>query len=133
MKIHITSLFVDDQDKAQAFYTEILGFQLKHSIPLGQNRWLTVVAPGDPEGPELLLEPSDHPAVAPYRAALMRDGIAAHSFQVEDLDAERQRLGDLGVRFVQEPMDAGPVRIAVLDDSCGNLIQLIEMVAPPPA
>ena len=127
MKIYVTSVFVDDQDIAEKFYTNILGFKVKNNIPLGENRWLTVVASEDPEGTELLLEPSDHPAVKPYREALVSDGIPAHSFQVQNLDAERKRLGDLGVEFSVEPMEAGPVRMAVFDDTCGNLIQLIEM------
>ena len=130
MKIYVTSVFVDDQDKAQKFYTDVLGFSVKNNIPLGENRWLTVVSSEDPDGTELLLEPSGHPAVRPYKEALFSDGIPAHSFQVEDLDAERKRLGELGVRFTVEPMDAGPVRMAVFDDTCGNLIQLIEMVEP---
>lgn len=128
MKIYVTSIFVDDQDKAEKFYTEVLGFRVKHNIPMGANRWLTVVSTEDPDGTELLLEPSDHPAVGPYKQALVADGIAAHSFQVDDLDAERARLGALGVVFAVEPLDAGPVRMAVFDDTCGNLIQLIEMV-----
>lgn len=128
MKIYVTSVFVDDQDKAEAFYTGVLGFQVKHNIPLGTHRWLTVVSPEETEGTELLLEPSEHPAVGPYRDALVADGIPAHSFQVSDLDAERERLGGLGVTFVQEPVEAGPVRMAVLDDTCGNLIQLIQMM-----
>ncbi|MCK0069838.1 VOC family protein [Kordiimonas laminariae] len=127
MKIYVTGVFVDDQDKAEKFYCDILGFKVKNNIPLGENRWLTVVSDEEPEGTELLLEPSDHPAVKPYKDALVADGIPAHSFQVKDLDAERKRLGNLNVRFTQEPMDAGPVRMAVFDDTCGNLIQLIEM------
>lgn len=127
MKIYVTSLFVDDQDKAEKFYTETLGFTVKHNIPMGENRWLTVVSPEDPEGTELLLEPSDHPAVGPYRAALVADGIPAHSFQVQDLDAEWKKLSARGVRFVTGPMDAGAVLMAVFDDSCGNLIQLVQM------
>ena len=127
MKIYVTNVFVDDQDKAEKFYTDILGFTVKNNIPLGDNRWLTVVSKEDPEGTELLLEPSDHPAVKPYKNALVSDGIPAHSFQVQDLDVERKRMGDLGVEFTVEPMDAGPVRMAVFDDTCGNLIQLIEM------
>lgn len=127
MKIYVTSIFVDDQDKAEKFYTDILGFEIKNNIPLGQNRWLTVVSSDDLKGTELLLEPSDHPAIKPYKAALVSDGIPAHSFQVKNLDAEWKRLGDLGVRFVQEPVDAGPVRMAVFDDTCGNFIQLIQM------
>lgn len=128
MKIYVTGVFVDDQDKAEKFYTEKLGFAVKHNIPVGEFRWLTLVSGEEPEGTELLLEPSNHPAVNPYKEALVADGIPAHSFQVDDLDAERKRLGDLGVEFTVEPMDAGPVRMAVLDDTCGNLIQLIQMM-----
>ena len=128
MRIYVTNVFVDDQDKAEKFYTDVLGFKVKNNIPLGENRWLTVVSSEDPEGTELLLEPSDHPAVKPYKEALVSNGIPAHSFQVQDLDAERIRLGDLGVEFTVEPMDAGPVRMAVFDDTCGNLIQLIQMM-----
>ncbi|MDP7150493.1 MAG: VOC family protein [Paracoccaceae bacterium] len=128
MKIYVTGIFVDDQDKAEKFYRDILGFEIKNNVPVGEFRWLTVVSPDQPDGPELLLEPSNHPAVGPYKQALVADGIPAHSFQVEDLDAERQRLGDLGVRFTVEPMEAGPVRMAVFDDTCGNLIQLIQML-----
>ncbi len=128
MKIYVTSVFVDNQDSAEKFYTDVLGFTVKNNTPLGDNRWLTVVSNEEPEGIELLLEPSDHPAVKPYKEALVSDGIPAHSFQVKDLDAERKRLGDLGVEFTVEPMDAGPVRMAIFDDTCGNLIQLIQMV-----
>ena len=128
MRIYVTNVFVDDQDNAEKFYTDVLGFKVKNNIPLGENRWLTVVSGEDPEGTELLLEPSAHPAVKPYKEALVSDGIPAHSFQVQDLDAERKRLGDLGVEFTVEPMDAGPVRMAVFDDTCGNLIQLIQMM-----
>lgn len=128
MRIYVTGVFVDDQDKAEKFYCEKLGFQVKHNIPVGEFRWLTLVSGEEPEGTELLLEPSNHPAVGPYKEALVADGIPAHSFQVYDLDAERKRLGDLGVTFTVEPMDAGPVRMAVLDDTCGNLIQLIQMM-----
>lgn len=127
MKIYVTNVFVDDQDKAEKFYTEVLGFTVKNNIPLGDYRWLTLVSSEDPDGTELLLEPSDHPAVNPYKQALVSDGIPAHSFQVQNLNAERTRLGDLGVEFSVEPMDAGPVRMAVFNDTCGNLIQLIEM------
>jgi len=127
MKIYVTSVFVDDQDKAEKFYTETLGFEVKHNIPLGDNRWLTVVSAEDPDGTELLLEPSDHPAVGAYQEALVADGIAAHSFQVQDLGAEWNRLVERGVTFVTEPMDAGSVHMAVFDDTCGNLIQLIQM------
>ena len=131
MKIHVTSIFVDDQEKAQKFYCDVLGFKVKNDIPMGENRWLTVVSREDPCGTELLLEPSGHPAVPPYKDALVADGIPAHSFQVENLDAEYSRLSDLKVNFVQNPLDAGPVRMAVFDDTCGNLIQLVEMVDIP--
>lgn len=129
MKIYVTSIFVDDQAKALDFYTRVLGFRLKNDVPVGKHRWLTVVSPENPEGTELLLEPSDHPAVQPYKSALAEDGIPATSFQVDDIDAEHDRLLSLGVLFIQPPVDAGPVRMAVLDDTCGNLIQLIEMKA----
>ena len=131
MKIHVTSIFVDDQEKAQKFYCDVLGFKVKNDIPMGENRWLTVVSREDPSGTELLLEPSGHPAVPPYKDALVADGIPAHSFQVENLDAEYSRLSDLKVNFVQDPLDAGPVRMAVFDDTCGNLIQLVEMADIP--
>jgi len=127
MKIYVTSVFVDDQARAHDFYTRQLGFVVKNDIPMGEHRWLTVVSADQPEGTELLLEPSDHPAVQPYKTALVADGIPATSFQVDDLDAEYERLSGLGVVFTQQPMDAGPVRMAVLDDTCGNLIQLVEM------
>ena len=128
MKIYVTSIFVDNQDKAEKFYTDILGFRVKNNVPLGENRWLTLVSNDDPEGTELLLEPSDHPAVRPYKESLVSDGIPAHSFQVENIDDERKKLGELGVEFTVEPMDAGPVRMAVFNDTCGNLIQLIQMI-----
>ena len=132
MRIYITSVFVDDQAKALDFYTTKLGFTVKHDIPLGDDhRWLTLVSGEQPDGTELLLEPSDHRAVKPYQAALLGDGIPATSFQVDDLDAEFERLTALGVTFTQQPMDAGPVRIAVLDDTCGNLIQLLQMAEMP--
>jgi catechol 2,3-dioxygenase-like lactoylglutathione lyase family enzyme len=124
MRIYITSVLVDDQDKALRFYTDVLGFQKKHDIPLGEARWLTVVSPGDPQGPELLLEPDTHPAAGPYKAALVADGIPVTSFAVDDVPAEFQRLRRLGVRFTQEPLEMGAVTTAVFDDTCGNLIQI---------
>lgn len=127
MRIYVTSVPVDDQAKAEDFYTRVLGFRVKHDVPVGEDRWLTVVSPENPDGTELLLEPSGHPAVGPYKAALVEDGIPITSFQVDDLDAEHRRLVSLGVAFTQPPMDAGPVRMAVFDDTCGNLIQIIEM------
>lgn len=123
-RITITSVFVDDQDKALAFYTDVLGFMKKTEVPLGDARWLTVVSPEDPDGTELLLEPDGHPAVGPYKEALVSDGIPAASFGVDDVDAEFERLQGLGVRFTQEPLQMGPVMTAVLDDTCGNLIQI---------
>ncbi|MEE1768689.1 VOC family protein [Streptomyces sp. JV185] len=125
MRIHLSSVFVDDQDKALRFYTAVLGFVKKHDVPLGEARWLTVVSPEDPDGTELLLEPSGHPAVQPYRTALGEDGIPATSFAVDDVPAEFERLSGLGVRFTQEPLEMGPVTTAVLDDTCGNLIQIV--------
>lgn len=129
MKIYVTSVFVDDQSKALDFYTRVLGFKVKNDVPLGEYRWLTVVSPENPDGTELLLEPSGHPAVKPYKAALVEDGIPATSFKVENIDSEYDRLLSLGVSFTQAPIDAGPVRMVVFDDTCGNLIQLIEMKA----
>jgi catechol 2,3-dioxygenase-like lactoylglutathione lyase family enzyme len=124
MRIYITSVLVDDQDRALRFYTDILGFQKKHDIPLGEARWLTVVSPDDPQGPELLLEPDSHPAAGPFKAALVADGIPATSFAVDDVQAEHRRLSGLGVRFTQEPLEMGAVTTAVFDDTCGNLIQI---------
>ncbi|MET7326148.1 VOC family protein [Streptomyces sp. NPDC005549] len=125
MKIHLTSLFVDDQAKALAFYTEVLGFVKKHDVPVGeQDRWLTVVSPDEPGGTELLLEPAGHPAVKPYRDALVEDGIPLAQFAVADVHAEYARMSALGVRFTQEPLEMGPVTTAVFDDTCGNLIQI---------
>ena len=128
MRITLTSVFVDDQDAAERFYTEVLGFQVRHSVPLGEHRWLTVISPQDPEGVELLLEPAGHPAVAPYRSALVADGIPCAQFTVDDVRAEHQRLSGLGVRFTQEPAEMGPVTTAVLDDTCGNLLQIVSPV-----
>ncbi|MGI9324617.1 MAG: VOC family protein [Pseudomonadales bacterium] len=128
MKIYVTSVFVNDQREALKFYTERLRFEKKRDIPMGEYRWLTVTGKGEPGGTELLLEPSAHPAVAPYRSALVADGIPATSFQVDDLDAEYERLCNEGVVFTQQPTEAGSVKVAVLDDTCGNLIQLIEML-----
>jgi catechol 2,3-dioxygenase-like lactoylglutathione lyase family enzyme len=123
-RITMTSVPVDDQDKALRFYTEVLGFLKKKDIPAGDARWLTVVSPEDPDGPELLLEPSDHSAVGPFKQALYDDGIPYTSFAVDDVNGEFERLRALGVRFTQEPVDMGPVTIATLDDTCGNLIQI---------
>lgn len=124
-RITTTNVHVDDQSRALDFYTRVLGFVLKDDIDLGEARWLTVVSPDDPNGTELLLEPSDHPAVGPYRTALVADGIPAAMFAVADVETEYERLSGLGVEFSQKPMDAGPVTTTVLDDTCGNLIQLV--------
>ena len=127
MKINLTSVLVDDQEKALTFYTETLGFVKKTDIPAGEFRWLTVVAPEQPDGPELLLEPDAHPAAKPFKEALVNDGIPYASFAVTDARAEFDRLRSLGVRFTQEPLIVGPVTTAVLDDTCGNLIQIASL------
>ena len=122
----MASVFVDDQEKALRFYVDVLGFVTKHDIPLGgEDRWLTVVSPQDPDGTELLLEPSGHPAVRPFKDALVADGIPFTQFTVDDVKVEYDRLRALGVTFTQEPVDMGPVTTAVLDDTCGNLIQIV--------
>lgn len=124
MKITVTSVFVDDQDKALAFYTDTLGFEPRTDLPLGEYRWLTVGSPDQPDGPELLLEPDAHPAAKTFKAALMEDGIPATSFTVEDCHAEHDRLVAAGVRFTQSPVELEGTTMAVLDDTCGNLIQI---------
>ena len=125
MRINLTSVLVDDQEKALLFYTDVLGFVKKFDVPMGgEDRWLTVVSPQDPDGTELLLEPSGHPAAAPFKEALVADGIPFTSFAVDDVPAEYKRLSGLGVRFTQPPAEMGPVTTAVLDDTCGNLIQI---------
>ena len=130
MRISLTSIYVDDQRAALAFYTDVLGFQVHHDIPLGEDSWTTVVSPEAPDGPELLLEPAGHPAVKPYRDALVADGIPLAQFAVDDVEAEYERLTRAGVSFTQPPTDVGPAVIAVLDDTCGNLVQLIGEKAP---
>ena len=127
MRINLASVLVDDQEKALRFYTDVLGFVKKNDVPLGEHRWLTVVSPEEPDGVELVLEPSDHPAVAPYKEALVADGIPFTSFAVEDVPAEHARLVAAGVTFTQAPLTMGPVTTAVLDDTCGNLIQIAAM------
>lgn len=127
MKITTLSIFVDDQRKALAFYTDVLGFELKDDMPLGEYSWLTVTAPGDPDGVQILLEPNDHPAVDPFRSAIVADGIPWTSFAVDDVQAEYERLTAAGVVFTQAPMNAGPVTVAVFDDTVGNLIQIAAM------
>jgi catechol 2,3-dioxygenase-like lactoylglutathione lyase family enzyme len=127
MKINLASVFVDDQDKALSFYTEKLGFVKKTEMPAGEFKWLTVVSPEDPDGVELLLEPSDHPAVKSFREAIVADGIPYTSFAVGNVQAEYERLSARGVKFVQQPTSMGPVTTAVFDDTCGNLIQIAAM------
>jgi catechol 2,3-dioxygenase-like lactoylglutathione lyase family enzyme len=124
MRIHLASVFVDDQEKALRFYTEILGFEKKEDAPIGEDRWLTVTAPGEEDGTQLLLEPDAHPAVKPFKEALVEDGIPFTSFAVEDIGAEYERLRALGVRFTQQPTNLGPATTAVFEDTCGNLIQI---------
>jgi catechol 2,3-dioxygenase-like lactoylglutathione lyase family enzyme len=120
----MTSVFVDDQEKALRFYTDVLGFAVKHDVPVGEHRWLTVVSPQSPDGVELVLEPDQHPAARTFKQALVADGIPFTAFAVDDVRAEHERLTAAGVRFVQPPMTMGPITLAVLDDTCGNLIQL---------
>jgi catechol 2,3-dioxygenase-like lactoylglutathione lyase family enzyme len=124
VRINLTSVLVDDQEKALRFYTEILGLEEKTNVPMGEHRWITVVSPEDPDGTELLLEPDEHPAAKPFKQALVADGIPITSFAVDDVRAEYERLRGLGVLFTQEPTEMGPVTTAVLDDTCGNLIQI---------
>ncbi|MEO7059370.1 MAG: VOC family protein [Lapillicoccus sp.] len=127
MRITLTSINVDDQDVALAFYTEKLGFLVAEDVPLGEHRWITVVSPEAPKGTQLVLEPSDHPAVGAFKAALVADGIPATSFGVDDVQTEYDRLLGLGVTFTQPPVSMGPVTTAVLDDTCGNLLQILSM------
>ncbi len=131
MRINLASVLVSDQARALEFYTTKLGFVKKTEIPMGEVSWLTVVSPEEPEGVELVLEPDSHPAVRPFLDALVADGIPFTSFAVADVQAEYERLAGLGVEFTQPPTDMGPVRTAVFDDTCGNLIQIAEMVRAP--
>ena len=124
MRINLASVLVDDQDKALAFYTKVLGFVKKNDVPLGDARWLTVVSPDDPEGPELVLEPDQHPAAKPFKQALVDDGSPDTPFGVDDVKVEYDRLRGLGVAFTQEPLEMPSVTTAVFDDTCGNLIQI---------
>jgi catechol 2,3-dioxygenase-like lactoylglutathione lyase family enzyme len=129
MKITVTSVLVDDQAKALAFYTDVLGFVKKTDVPADGFRWLTVVSPEEPDCVELLLEPDAHPAAKPFKQALVADGIPATSFAVDDVQAEFDRLSAKGVTFVQPPTPMGPVTTAVFDDTCGNLIQIASQPA----
>ncbi|HEX4671967.1 MAG TPA: VOC family protein [Solirubrobacteraceae bacterium] len=125
MRIHLASIFVDDQAQALRFYTEVLGFEKKVQVPVGDYDWLTLVSPGEPNGTQLLLEPDAHPAVKPFKDALVDDGIPFTSFGVDDVHAEYERLTALGVRFTQQPTDLGPATTAVFEDTCGNLISIV--------
>jgi glyoxylase I family protein len=124
MRIKLTSVLVDDQEKALRFYTEVLGFQKKHDIPLGEYRWITVVSPEGPDDLELVLEPNANPAAKAFQQAMFEQKIPLTTFESSDLRAECARLKTLGVAFVLEPTEAGPVIIARFSDTCGNLIQL---------
>jgi catechol 2,3-dioxygenase-like lactoylglutathione lyase family enzyme len=126
MKVIVTSIFVQDQDKALEFYTEKLGFIKKGDVPAGEYRWITVVSPEDRDGTEILLEPNEHPAAKEYQKKLLADGIPATMFGVEDIHKEYLRLLEKDVQFTMEPTEMGNVTIAVFDDTCGNLIQIIQ-------
>ena len=127
MRITVTSVFVEDQAKALKFYTEVLGFVKKNDVQAGEYRWLTVVGPDAPNGPELLLEPNQNPAAKTYQAAIFAQGIPATMFAVDDVRKEYERMQTLGVRFTTAPTAAGPATIAVFDDTCGNLIQMVQL------
>ena len=126
MKIIVTSIFVQDQDKALEFYTETLGFVKKHDVPVGKFRWITVVSPDEQDGTELLLEPNDHPAAKEYQKKISADGIPATMFGVEDINKEYKRLLGNGVKFTMEPTKMGELTIADFDDTIGNLIQIVQ-------
>jgi len=127
MRINLTSVLVDDQEKALRFYTDVLGFVKKTEFPVGEHRWLTVVSPEAPDGVELVLEPDEHPAARPFKEALVADGIPFTSFAVDDVQKEYERMTALGVRFTQEPTQMGEMTVAVFDDTCGNLIMINAM------
>jgi len=127
MIISVASVLVDDQDKALKFYTEVLGFEVKRDIPMGgADRWLTVVSPARPDGVELLLEPNGNPAASTFQQAIFEQGIAATVFSTEDIEADYERMGALGVEFTMPPTDIGPAVMAVFNDTCGNLINLVQ-------
>jgi len=127
MKIKLNSVMVDDQDKAQKFYTEVLGFVVSKDIPMGGPRWLTVVSPEGPDDIELLLEPMGFPPARTYQKALFEAGIPATAFAVDDIQKEYERMKKLGVAFRSEPTKMGPTTVAVFEDTCGNLIQLYQV------
>jgi catechol 2,3-dioxygenase-like lactoylglutathione lyase family enzyme len=126
MKIVVDSIFVPNQDEALKFYTEVLGFKKKSDFPVGKYKWLTVISPEQPDGPELLLEPDDHPAAKAFKKALVQDGIPVRAFGVTNVQEEYERLTGLGVKFTMKPQKMGPVTMAVFDDTCGNLIQIAQ-------
>ena len=126
MKINLSSVLVDDQDKALTFYTEVLGFVKKMEVPLGKFKWLTVVSPEGPDDIELLLEPNENPAAKTFQAAMFQQSIPLTSFAVQDIQKEFERLTKLGVAFRSKPTKMGPVTIAVFDDTCGNFIQIAQ-------
>lgn len=128
MRISLTSVFVNDQDEALRFYTEVLGFVKKQDFPVGEFKWLTVVSPEGPDDIELLLEPNDNPVASTYQQGIYEQGIAAASFATQDIQAEFERMSQLGVRFTMEPTTAGEIIQAILDDTCGNLIHLYQVV-----
>jgi catechol 2,3-dioxygenase-like lactoylglutathione lyase family enzyme len=128
MKIKLNSIFVDDQDKALKFYTEVLGFVKKMDIPVGDAKWLTVVSPEGPDDVELVLEPNGNPAAKTYQQAIFQQGIPCTAFAVDDIEKEYERLKNQGVEFSVQPTKAGPVSIAVFNDTCGNLIQLYQVL-----
>ncbi len=123
----MSSLFVDEQEKALRFYTEVLGFVKKMDIPAGEARWLTVVSPEEPEGTELVLEPNGNPASKAYQQAIFEQGIPATAFAVNDIQQEYERMKGLGVAFRMEPTTTRPATIAVFEDTCGNLIQIYQV------
>jgi catechol 2,3-dioxygenase-like lactoylglutathione lyase family enzyme len=132
IRIHLTSVSIDDYDKAIEFYTQKLGFQKKFDVPLGEGaRWITVVSPEDPDGVQLLLEPNaQYPAMKALKEALLQDGMPFTAFKVDDIQAEYDRLKGLGVEFTMEPTNIGPAIVAVMHDTCGNLIQIEQHINP---
>jgi catechol 2,3-dioxygenase-like lactoylglutathione lyase family enzyme len=131
MKIKLASVPIADYDKALKFYTEILGFEKKQDIPLGEGaRWITVVSPQEPNGTELVLEPNDsYPAMKALKQSLVKDGIPITAFEVDDVLREYERMKKLGVEFTMEPTNMGQTTVAILDDTCGNLIQIYQLMA----
>ena len=127
MKIKLTSVFVDDQDKALNFYVDVLGFIKKEDMPVGEFKWLTVVSPEGPDDIELLLEPNNNPAAKTYQQAIFDQGIPATAFVVDDIHKEYERLKEQGVEFSMEPTESGPAILAIFNDTCGNLIQIYQV------